>query len=231
MKVLIVENNAELQKLLTHLVEKEGFTTLTAMTGSEALAIHARHKPDIVCLDLLLDDMSGFDVFRNIRAQEKTGGGNAFVLIITSKSNAADLETGRELGAEDYIVKPFDVVDITARMRKVARKCLARDTPDAVEASFDFGGLKVMPGQLMAERDGESIDLSLRDIDILRLFHAHRGEIISHARLMTHCWGASAMPGEKAVEWQIGQLRKKIETDPEAPVLITTAETNGYRFG
>jgi len=232
MKLLIVENNAELQKLLTHLAQKEGFEVLTAMTGAEALAINAGHRPEIVCLDLLLEDMSGFDVFRKIRQEEKADGAKeAFVLIISSKSNPEDLEKGQELGAEDYIVKPFDVVDITARLRQVARKVLARDEPGGLEAGFDFGGIKVFPGRLEGLRDDESIDLSLRDIDILRLFHTHRGEIITHARLIAHCWGASAMPGEKAVDWQIGQLRKKIEPDPAAPSLIASVDDNGYRFG
>ncbi|MBI1215428.1 MAG: response regulator [Alphaproteobacteria bacterium] len=231
MKILIVENNAELQKLLLHLAEKEGFSVLPAMTGAEALAVYAKHKPEIVCLDILLDDMSGFEVFRKIRQQEKLEGGEAFVLIITSKSNTADMETGRALGAEDYIVKPFDVADITARLRQVARKCLARDEPEALGASFDFGDLKVFPGQLTAEREGAGIDLSLRDIAILRLFHTHKGEIVSHAKLMAHCWGPTATPGDKAVDWQIKQLRKKIEIDPEAPALIAPVDETGYRFG
>lgn len=232
MKILIVENNAELQKLLVHLAEKEGFAVLAAMTAAEAQAQHAAHWPDIVCLDLLLEDMSGFDVFRQMRHHETLEGKPpSFILIITSKSNPSDLETGRQLGAEDYIVKPFDVADITARLRQVARKVLARATAETTDASFAFGTLKIFPERLAAEREGETLDLNLRDMNILRLFHTHRGEIISHTKLMPFCWGAgAAMQGDKAVDWQITQLRKKIETDPDAPQLIKSVDGAGYRF-
>lgn len=223
MKVLAVENNPKLLKLLTHLLEKEGFDTVSAEGGEEALAQYAAHKPDIICLDVLMDDISGIEVCKKIRETDK----RVVVLMITSKSRDVDVEAGMEAGANDYIVKPFDLKDITARMREVAKDIIAKDTPEKVGESFTFGDLTVFPAQLRAERGGESFDLNFRDVGIVQLLNGQKGTTVGQDALASFCWTAQASEPDKAVQWYMDQLRKKIETDPENPALIKPVE-GGY---
>ena len=227
MKVLVVENNAELLKLLTHLLEKEGFSTFSSASGNEAVTLHMQRKPDIICLDVMLDDISGFDVCRKVRKTDK----NVQIIMITSKSRQVDINAGIEAGADDYIVKPFDLGAITAHMRAVARLIIARDEPAAVDEILHFGGLTIFPGRLCAERDGEAIDLSFRDIAFLKTFYANKGKTLSTAVLKEHCWTATPEPEAATVDWHIKQLRRKVEIDPANPALIKSDQGGGYRFG
>lgn len=223
MKVLAVENNPKLLKLLTHLLEKEGFETVSAEGGEEALKQYEAHKPDIICLDVLMEDISGIDVCKKIRETDK----RVVVLMITSKSRPVDVEAGMEAGANDYIVKPFDLKDITSRMRDVAKGIISNDTPEKVGESFIFGDLTVFPAQLRAERGGEDLDLNFRDVAILQLLHGQKGQTVGNDALSAYCWAAQASEPEKAVQWYMDQLRKKIEADPDNPVLVRPLE-GGY---
>ncbi|MDF3024448.1 MAG: sphR [Alphaproteobacteria bacterium] len=226
MKVLAVENNAELLKLLSHLLEKEGFEVHTATGGAEALQKFANVKPDIACLDVLLDDMSGYDICREIRRADA----DMPVLLITSKSRATDISEGMAAGATEYIVKPFDLMGITALMHKTAQTCLARRNSAALAEYFDFGELRVYPARLLAQRDGVEIALSLRDTELLKMFFAHKDQPLETEALAPYCWQSQGKVDAKAVEWQVGQLRKKIEADAANPALIRNAGT-GYVFG
>jgi two-component system, OmpR family, alkaline phosphatase synthesis response regulator PhoP len=228
MKVLVVENNAELLKLLTHLLEKEGFSVSSATAGNEAIALHMQRRPAIICLDVMLDDISGFDVCRSVRKTDK----DVQIIMITSKSRQVDINAGIEAGADDYIIKPFDLAAITAHMRNVARMVIARDQPAAINEVLHFGpGLSIFPGRLCAERDGETIDLSFRDIAFLKTFYANRGKTLPTAVLKEHCWSASPEPEVATVDWHIKQLRRKMEIDPANPALIKSDQGGGYRFG
>lgn len=227
MKVLAVENNPKLLKLLAHLLEKEGFETITAEGGAEALQKYREYQPDIICLDVLMEDISGIEVCREIR---KTNG-RTVILMITSKSRDVDVAEGIAAGANDYIVKPFDLTDITARMRGVASGLMARDNPGKVDGHFDFGDLKIFPLQLKAQREGsEDIGLNLRDAGILKLLADNKGKTVTVAQLRPLCWSAQASTPEKAVQWYIDQLRKKVEADAANPVFIKSAG-DGYTYG
>lgn len=226
MKVLAVENNPELLKLFSHLLEKEGFETMRALTGKDGLEKFRAHRPDIACLDILLEDISGIEVCRQIRAEDAA----IPILLITSKSNDADVKEGMDAGATEYIVKPYDLGSITALVNKVARGILAHANPAALGEYFDFGDLRVFPSKLAGERGAESIDLNLREIGLLRLFHAQKGKVVANAALSPLCWQSNETPAERAIEWQIKQLRKKIESDPANPGLIHN-DAGGYLFG
>lgn len=226
MKVLAVENNLELLKLLSHLLEKEGFETATATGGEEALARFRDMAPDIVCLDVLLDDISGFEVCRRMRAEDA----EMPILLITSKSRPADINEGMAAGATEYMVKPFDLASIAALMHRTAQGCIARRVPGAAEDFFEFGDLRVYPALLVARRGGKDIALNLRETGILKLLHGQEGRVIANGGLASYCWRAPGTPDEKAVDLQMRQLRRKIEADPDSPLLIRS-EGAGYVFG
>lgn len=223
MKVLAVENNAELLKLLSHLLEKEGFEVATAMSGIEAQEKFAAQKPDIVCLDILLEDISGLELCRQFRAADA----DIPIILITSKSRAADVKDGMAAGASEYIVKPFDLNTITQMMHKVARGRLASANQNE---HFDFGDLRVYPARLSGERASGSIDLNFRELAILRLLHDNRGKEVAATDIARLCWKAEASPDSKSVEWQMRQIGKKVEQDPASPTLIR-AQGAGYIHG
>lgn len=224
MKILVVEDNPQLLKLLSHLLEKEGFHVISATGGREALEQFGAHRPEIICLDVMMDDISGIDICKSFRAKEP----RSTILLISSKSRDVDVAEGLAAGADEYIVKPFDPTSMTRRMREIARQRIARDDPALAARSFDFGALKVFPGQLRAERGGSVIDLNFRDAGILQLLYENKGRPVANSDLKTLCWKAETTDADKTVEWYIGQLRKKIEPDPEHPALIKTAINGGY---
>jgi DNA-binding response OmpR family regulator len=226
MKILVVEDNPKLLKLLSHLLEKEGFQIVAATGGNEALAQYAAHKPDIICLDVMMEDVSGIEICKNIRGQDTT----ATIILVSSKSRDVDIQEGLAAGADEYVVKPFDLTSMTERMRNIARRRIARDDPALAARSFDFGALKVFPGQLRAERSGASIDLNFRDAGILEMLYKNKGKPLANTDLKTWCWKAETTDVDKTVEWYIAQLRKKIEPDPEHPALIKTAANGGYWY-
>jgi DNA-binding response OmpR family regulator len=226
MKILVVEDNPKLLKLLSHLLEKEGFQIVAATSGTEAMAQYAANKPDIICLDVMMEDVSGIEICKKIRGQDP----KATILLISSKSRDVDIQEGLAAGADEYVVKPFELAPMTDRMRNIARKRIARDDPAQAARSFDFGNLKVYPGQLRAERAGASIDLNFRDAGILEMLFRNKGKPVANTDLKAWCWKAESTDLDKTVEWYITQLRKKIEPDPEHPALIKTAANGGYWY-
>jgi DNA-binding response OmpR family regulator len=228
MKVLVAENNPQVLQQLCDILDKEGYNTIPATNGSVALEAWSQHSPDFVCLDIMMPDLSGYDVCREIRKTDtKTP-----VVFISAKSETADKVAGLEVGADDYIVKPFDVLEVVARVRAITRRCIATKTsPETKEDQiFWLSNLKVMPRELRAEHAGKIIELSLRDIKILRLFHDNKGKVVDRNALLDHCWGIHIMPESRTVDWHISQLRKKIEKDPANPQLIKTLHGVGYKF-
>ena len=233
MKVLVAENNPANMTLLCDILEREGYKTLRATNGQEALNLYHRHFPDFICLDINMDDVSGYNVCREIRVHDA----KVPIVFISSKSNPESKSAGFEMGADDYIVKPYDHHEVLARIRAVARRCIAQADPGKQSESFALGDLKVFPQQLRAEYDLGSrasfrirTDLSLREVKILKLFHDNKGKVITADMLRDYCWGADFMPEGKMAERHISQLRKKIEINPDSPAIIKTAPDGGYIY-
>ena len=228
MKVLIVENNHELLQQLYEILDKEGYHPIKAEDGTQALEIYRRELPDFICLDILMPGMSGYDVCKEIRRTDtKTP-----IIFISSKSQTIDKVLGLEVGADDYIVKPFDVIEVIARIRAVARRCLSskQKVDHDGDQPFMIGTIQIIPNELRAKKGDRTIDLSLRDIKILRLFFDNKGKLIDRNTLLDHCWGIHIMPESRTVDWHISQLRKKIEDDPAQPILIKTLHGAGYKY-
>ena len=229
MKVLIAENNPQILKQLCDILDNEGYSILSASSGTEELKLYSSKAPDFICLDIMMPDLNGYDVCREIRKTDaKTP-----IIFISSKSKTADKVMGLEVGADDYIIKPFDTPEVIARIRAITRRCIVSKTSAQdkdEDKAFWLKDLKIVPSELRAERAGKSIDLNLRDIKVLKLFHDNKGKAFDRDTLLDRCWGTEVLPESRIVDWQISQLRRKIETDPAHPQYIKTIHRVGYKF-
>lgn len=226
MKVLVAEDDAHILDALCEILENEGFQPFRAVDGEEALALFRRENPDFLCLDIMMPRLNGYDLCRKIRAIPS----DVPIIFLSAKGQEVDKVLGLELGADDYIVKPFGVHEVVARIRAVARRSLKSRNPASGNDSFAMGALTVYPLQLRALRDGEAIDLSLREVKILSLLHSKQDQVVDRDALLDACWGEHIMPESRTVDQHIAVLRKRIERDPKNPEIIKTVHGAGYRF-
>jgi DNA-binding response OmpR family regulator len=226
MKVLIAEDDDHIRSGLVEILETEGYQTVAASRGPEALELFAKEKPDFICLDIMLPGKSGYDVCREVRKLNPT----IPIVFISAKSEEIDKVLGLELGADDFITKPFGVKEVVARIRAVTRRYMAAPESTKPAANFSMGNLTVFPGELRARRGEETLELSLRDVKILELLYRNAGQVVSRDLLYTSCWGVDHVPSSRTVDQHVYQLRKRIELDPGEPTLIQTVHGVGYRY-
>ncbi len=226
MKVLVAEDDGPIREGLVEVLEQEGYRPIAARDGTEALALFEQHAPGFVCLDIMMPGVNGYDVCRAIRAK------NALVpiIFISAKSEEIDRVVGLELGADDFILKPFGVREVIARIRAVTRRVWAAQARPEARERFALGDLEVIPSELRARRGDQAMDLSLREVKILELLHANRGKVVTRDMFFDSCWGYDFMPNSRTLDQHISQLRKRIERDPKAPEIIRTVHGAGYRF-
>ncbi len=230
MKVLVAEDNPLTLGGLTEVLQTEGYHVLQAASGTAALELFERESPDFVCLDVMLPGVNGYDLCRRMRAARP----QTPIVFITAKSEETDKVLGLELGADDFIVKPFGLKEVVARIRAVTRRCLATNCRQSValteEPPFQMGDLTVYPSELRARRGRDTIELSLRDVKVLVLLYSHRGRVLDRNTIFNHCWGEDYFPNSRSLDQHISQLRKRIEADPQSPAIIRTVHGAGYRF-
>ena len=226
MKVLVAEDDEHTRNGLVEVLEREGYTVVSARDGRAALNLFKDEKPDFVCLDIMMPEVNGYDVCRELRRAEPATP----IIFISAKSEEIDRVVGLELGADDFITKPFGVREVVARIRAVTRRCLASRDEQARPAPFSMRDLTVLPAELRARRGQTVIDLSLRDVQILQLLHRHQGEVVGRNMLFDACWGIDYMPNSRTLDQHISQLRKRVERDPKVPAIIKTVHGAGYRY-
>ncbi|MFC1586800.1 response regulator transcription factor [Planctomycetota bacterium] len=226
MKVLVAEDDDNIRNGLLQILEDEGYQTLSAADGREAIALFGSENPDFICLDIMMPGMDGYEVCKQIRAQNQL----VPIIFISAKSEEIDRVLGLEFGADDYIVKPFGVKEVIARIRAVTRRCLGQRQDQEENISFKLQNLEVFPAELRANRGDTVIDLSLREVKILDLFYRNKGVALDRSVIFTQCWGVSHIPNSRTLDQQISQLRKRIEADPKNPDIIQTVHGVGYRF-
>lgn len=227
MKILVAEDDENIRNGLYEIFDNEGYDVVTAINGAEALKQYKTEKPDMLCLDVMMPEASGFDVCREIRKSDA----NIPIIFLTAKGQEIDKVMGLEIGADDYIVKPFGVHEVVARVRAITRRALQnKSIPASSDESFVVEKLDIDPSELKARRDGQEIDLSLREVKILKLFHDYKGKVVDRDTLLDHCWGEHVMPESRTVDQHIAALRKKIEADPKNPEIIKTVHNAGYRY-
>lgn len=227
MKVLIAEDDSYTRQGLAEILAAEGYEVVEARDGGEALSLFRTAQPDFLCLDIMMPGADGYRVCQQVRAENES----VPIVFISAKSEEVDKVVGLELGADDFIVKPFGVKEVVARIRAVTRRCLGR--PDGAESgreSFCLDDLEVFPGELRARRGEVVIDLSLREVRLLEQFYLNPGRALDRGHLFRKCWGLDAIPNSRTLDQTISQLRKKVEPDTKHPSLIKTVHGVGYRY-
>ena len=229
MKILVAEDDRLTRQGLVEVLEAEGYEAFQAADGAEALELYDRVAPDLVCLDIMMPVLDGYEVCRRLRARSET----VPVIFISAKAEEIDTVVGLELGADDFLTKPFGIREVVARIRAVTRRyraVLASADPASAAAPFRMADLEVRPDELRARRGGDVIDLSLREVAILRLLHERAGKAVDRHTLFNVCWGVDYLPSSRTLDQTISQLRKRIELDPGSPGIITTVHGVGYRY-
>ncbi len=227
MKILIAEDDKHIREGLQDLLECEGYQTFAAVDGEDAVRQFHSRAPQLVLLDIMMPNKDGYSVCREIRGQ----GSQVPVIFLSAKSEEIDRVVGLELGADDYIMKPFGTREVVARIRAVTRRCLAAQPNDGGRPRVvKMGDLEIHPEELRARRGDTRIDLSLRDVAILELLYRQRGKVVDRDTLFDHCWGQRYLPNSRTLDQHISKLRKLIEIDPQNPKIIRTVHGAGYRY-
>lgn len=224
MKVLIAEDDRFTREGLCELLEAEGYAVVAAADGAAAVTAFQQHKPEFVCLDIMMPMQSGYDACRQIRQLSA----DVPIIFISAKSEEVDRLAGFDVGADDFICKPFSVKEVVARVRAVARRCCAKNV--VATGNFEIGGVKILPAELRAVRDDQVIDLSPRDVSILQLLHQNKSKALDRNTIFNHAWGEDYFPNSRTLDQHISQLRKRIEQDPKDPQIIKTVHGIGYRY-
>ena len=222
MNILIAEDDPVTLEALATCLELEGFETLRAPNGREAIELWRTRSPDLVCLDIMMPGLTGYDVCKRIREADP----EIPILFLSAKNHEADVVTGLRLGADDFIRKPFTSGEVLARIHAALRRAKRASKPDG----FPLQDLTIRPAALCAEREGSPvIDLTPREVKILHLLVKHRGKPVTRDALLDYAWGRDYFPDSRALDQQIAVLRKKIEPDPAQPRYIETVRSVGYR--
>ena len=222
MTILLAEDDRVTRDAVAELLEGEGHQVYAAKDGREALEFWGRHKPGLVLLDIMMPHASGYEVCRSIRKEDR----RTPVMFLSAKSEEVDVVLGLELGADDFLRKPFGKHELLARVRAVLRR---HEEAPAGE-SIRFGPWEVFPKRLLARREDAEIELTLREVKVIVLLAKRRGEVVSRDELLNECWGLEYYPESRTLDQHVLNLRKKIEADPSRPILIETVRGAGYRF-
>jgi two-component system, OmpR family, alkaline phosphatase synthesis response regulator PhoP len=223
-RVLLVEDEAGLRLTLSDRLESEGYAVETAADGEAGLARASSHPFDLVVLDVMLPRMNGFDVCRELRRR----GIGTPILMLTARGQVVDKVVGLKLGADDYLTKPFDAIELMARLEALMRRRPPSPQPGA--DTYRFGDVVVDFRRMEVTRSGRPADLSAREFKLLRHFIEHRGATLSRDALLSDVWGYDEMPLTRTVDVHVAGLRQKIEANPKAPEFIVTVHGLGYKF-
>jgi two-component system alkaline phosphatase synthesis response regulator PhoP len=222
-RILLVEDDPGLRLVLSHRLAAEGYRVGTAPDGEEGLRRATGERFDLVVLDVMLPGRSGFDVCQTMRL----GGVETPVLMLTARAELADRVAGLKLGADDYLTKPFEMVELLARVEARLRRDGGR--PEAPPA-YRFGSVDVDFRRTEVHRDGQRVELSAKEFRLLRYLISRRGETLSRNELLDEVWGYDANPTSRTVDVHVAWLRRKLEENPRQPRHILTVHGLGYKF-
>lgn len=221
-RILVVDDEPQIQRFLRPALTAAGYDVIEAMTGAAALKAAATAAPDIIILDLGLPDMDGKDVVAQLR-----GWSAVPIIILSARDRESEKIAALDLGADDYIEKPFGIGELTARIRTALRHRMRLES-ETEQVSID--GLEIDTLRRLVRRDGEPVKLTPKEYDLLVLLSRHSGRVVTHRTLLTAVWGPAHGDDLHYLRVFIGQLRQKIERDPAKPAILRTEPGVGYRF-
>jgi DNA-binding response OmpR family regulator len=223
--VLVVEDDTTLAATLRYNLEREGYICLLAADGARALELARRERPALVLLDVMLPGIDGLEVCRRIRAESSVP-----IIMLTARVEETDRVVGLEVGADDYVTKPFSVRELMARVRAALRRSQMRPDDESVPRPATFGDVRVDPARREVSRGGRTLALKPKEYDLLWYFVTHPGRVFSRDHLLEQVWGYDFAGGSRTVDVHVRWLREKIEPDPARPRHIRTSRGAGYLF-
>ena len=223
-RVLLVEDEPGLVLTLTDRLKSEGYQVSSATEGPAAMTIASRQHFDVILLDVMLPGMSGFDVCRELRQQ----GIKTPIIMLTARGQVMDKVLGLKIGADDYLTKPFDMLELLARVEVQLRRASALSGTSAAE--YRFGDVTVNFRKAEVARNGTPLDLSAREFLLLKYFIEHREATLTRDELLNEVWGYHSMPSTRTVDVHVAWLRQKIEDNPKHPQYVLTVHGMGYKF-
>jgi phosphate regulon transcriptional regulator PhoB len=226
-KVLVVEDEKDIRDLLRYHLEEEGYKVLEAEEGELALALVRRERPSVVILDIMLPGMSGLDICRAIRQDTETE--RVPIVMLTAKAAESDKIVGLEIGADDYVTKPFSPRELLARVRAVLRRAQGPDV-DRPHQFYERGRLRIDFDTYQVFLDGDEVRLSLREFELLAFLARHPNRVFERSQLLDLVWGPETYVEPRTVDVHIRRLRTRVERDDARPELIQTVRGVGYKF-
>ncbi len=221
-RILIIEDEESYREALTFMLEKEGFDVVSAPDGAEGLAEFDKQGADLVLLDLMMPGIPGLEVCKQLRARS-----NVAIVMVTARDSEVDKVVGLELGADDYVTKPFSRRELVARVRAVLRRGQDQElVPDVVEV----GGVRIDVERHQVYVDGEEVRFALREFDLLELLLRNPGRVLTRGQLIDRIWGSDYVGDTKTLDVHIKRLRSKIERDPSNPERLVTVRGLGYKY-
>jgi DNA-binding response OmpR family regulator len=224
-RILVIEDEPQMLLGLRDNLELEGYEVQTAGDGEEGLARAASFSPDLVILDVMLPKKNGFDVCRELRSRSITTP----IVMLTARSAETDKVLGLELGADDYVTKPFSITELLARVRAVLRRTGAQK-PMPINEVVRIGEIEIDFKLHQARRGKSRIEFTAREFDLLRYFVQHTGQVVTREQILNEVWGYEEFPTTRTIDNFVAKLRQKIERAPHAPEHILTIHGSGYKF-
>ena len=222
-KILVVEDEASFSDALSYVLTKEGYEVVVADTGDGAIATFDKVGADLVLLDLMLPGLSGTEVCRQLRARS-----NVPIIMLTAKDTEVDKVVGLELGADDYVTKPYSKAELIARIKAVLRR--QSDLPESIDPVLVAGPVRIDVERHQVNVNNESISLPLKEFELLEFLVRNSGRVLTRAQLIDRVWGSDYFGDTKTLDVHVKRLRAKIEKDPANPVFIQTIRGLGYKF-
>jgi two-component system KDP operon response regulator KdpE len=222
--ILIIDDDADLARIVQLSLDREGYQTVIATSGLEGLQEAYRVQPNLVILDIMMPGMDGWEVCGRLVEVS-----NVPILMLTAKGTETDIVKGLQLGADDYLTKPFSVAELVARVQALLRRADSQSQTDR-SSTFSIGNLTIDLNRRLVMRDGELVDLTPTEFKLLECFVTHRDRVLPHRFLLTEVWGPEYIDETNYLKLYVRYLRRKLEEDPADPQLIVTEWGVGYRF-
>jgi DNA-binding response OmpR family regulator len=230
-KILVIEDDSSIRLGLEDTLRAKGYRVFSASRGDDGLSLAGEVRPDLVILDIMLPDTEGFDVCRALRGT-RSPAPDARVIMLTARGQELDRVRGLEMGADDYVTKPFSLMELLARVGAVLRRGPASGAAGGRSApsSLRFGDVEIDFARVVATKKGKAVELPARAFEILKVFARHAGEVVTREKLLDEAWGYERFPNTRTVDNHIVKLRQALEDEPERPRWLLTVHGVGYKL-